>query len=116
VNIPNSVTTIKNSAFADNQLTSVNIPSSVTAIKYTAFENNQLTSVSIPDSITDIQFGAFNGNHLTSITIGSNVVIAVIGTPAMGDYGESFRTYYYDEQGRNSGTYTYNTATGTWSK
>ena len=68
------VTTIGDSAFSSNQLTSVEIPNSVTTIGYSAFSSNQLTSVIIGNGITSIGIGAFSKSNdtnpnLTSITI-----------------------------------------------
>ena len=57
-----SVTTIGESAFGSNALTSVVIPNSVTSIGSGAFYNNALTSVIIPDSVTSIGGSAFSGN------------------------------------------------------
>jgi|GEM_PF-3015766 len=71
--IPSSVTTIGNYAFSGNQLTSLTIPSSVTTIGNSAFSNNQLTSLTIPSSVTTIGNYAFSGNQLTSLTIPSSV-------------------------------------------
>ena len=71
--IPNTVMSIGESAFTDNQLTEVTIPSSVTSIKDRAFENNRLTSVVIPDSVTTIGKFAFYYNRLSSLTIPSSV-------------------------------------------
>ena len=69
-NIDNKiVTTIKESAFYGNQLTSVEIPDSVTTIGSNAFESNQLTSVVIPNSVITIGDNAFYDNQLTSVTI-----------------------------------------------
>jgi hypothetical protein len=47
----------------------VNIPNSVTSIGVSAFANCGLTSVTIPDSVTSIGAGAFYGCHnLTNVT------------------------------------------------
>jgi hypothetical protein len=69
--IPNNVTTIENSAFYWNELTSVVITNSVTSIGDSAFGSNQLTSVVIPNSVTSIGRGAFATNtpYLSTITI-----------------------------------------------
>ena len=71
--ISSSVTSIRNRAFENNQLTSVTIPSSVTSIGKRAFENNQLTSVTIPSSVKSIGRSAFFRNQLESVTIPSSV-------------------------------------------
>ena len=68
-----SVTSIANSAFSNNQLTSVIIPNSVTFIGGSAFYNNQLTSVIIPDSVTTLANAAFYNNQLKSVIIGNSV-------------------------------------------
>ena len=71
--IPNGVTSIENSAFSWNHLTSVTIPNSVTSIGYSAFRQNSLAEVTIPDSVTSIGDGAFWDNRLTSVTIPNSV-------------------------------------------
>ena len=76
VNIPSSVTEIRNSVFKGcTSLTSVNIPSSVTEIGNSVFEGcTSLTSVNIPSSVTVIGFNAFEGcSSLTSVNIPSGV-------------------------------------------
>jgi len=68
--IPNSVTSIGNSAFYGySSLTSITIPSSVTSIGNFAFYyNTSLTSITIPSSVTSIANSAFNGcSKLTTI-------------------------------------------------
>ena len=64
-----SVTSIGNSAFKNNNLTSVTIPNSVTSIGSHAFAFNQLTSVTIPNSVISIGRYAFSHNPLTSVSI-----------------------------------------------
>ena len=74
--IPNSVTTIGNSAFSatwgyPTALNSVTIPNSVTTIGNSAFAAcSALTSITIPNSVTTIGDGAFNYcEALTSINV-----------------------------------------------
>ena len=76
VTIPNSVTSIGQSAFSGcTSLTSVSIPNSVTSIGQSAFYDcTSLTSVSIPNSVTYISSLAFgNCKSLTSVNIPSSV-------------------------------------------
>ena len=63
--IPNSVTSIENSAFVDSRnLTSVifTTPSKVTSIGAEAFYRSELTSITIPASVTFIGANAFGSN------------------------------------------------------
>ena len=71
--IPNSVTTIRDYAFYNNQLTSVIIPNSVTSIRKGAFSKNDLTFLTIGNSLTSIGRSAFSNNQLTSLTIPNSV-------------------------------------------
>ncbi|MBE5752245.1 MAG: leucine-rich repeat domain-containing protein [Clostridiales bacterium] len=76
VKIGSSVTTIGSGAFAwCENLTSVTIGDSVTTIGNRAFEDcENLTSVTIPDSVTTIGYSAFQDcENLTSVTIGNSV-------------------------------------------
>ena len=74
--IPNSVTTIGDRAFLEcSRLTSLTISSSVTAIGDSAFWNcSRLNSLTIPKSVTSIGDGAFvRCSNLTSLTIPDSV-------------------------------------------
>ena len=74
--IPNSVTSIGNSAFYGcTGLTSVTIPNGVTSIGNSAFYGcTGLTSVTIPNGVTSIGNSAFHGcKGLTSVTIPNGV-------------------------------------------
>ena len=70
-----NVTSIGEYAFFDcSNLTSITIPNSVTSIGQSAFSRSGLTSVEIPNSVTSIVKYAFQGcSGLTSVTIGNSV-------------------------------------------
>ena len=92
--IPNTVTSIGESAFERNNLINVEIPSSVTTIKVGAFANNKLTNVEIPSSITGIGDYAFAYNKITSITFPDTPITlgceVFYGNPIMEDGSYSF--------------------------
>ena len=78
ISIPNSVTSIGESAFYScRNLTSVTIPDRVTAIGLWAFfECTALTNVVIPEGVTRIETGAFAYcENMTSVTIPNTVKI-----------------------------------------
>ena len=74
--IPDSVTTISDSAFDDcDLLTDITIPPSVTSIGKKAFHHCvSMTSITIPDRVTSIEASCFREcSNLMRITIPSNV-------------------------------------------
>ncbi len=104
VTIGDSVTTIGNSAFYNcTSLTSVTIPDSVTTIGNDAFYCcESLTSVTIPDSVTTIGNYAFAGcTSLTSVTIPDSVT--TIGGSAFAGCGSltEFKGKFASEDGRS---------------
>ncbi|HEY3762500.1 MAG TPA: leucine-rich repeat domain-containing protein [Verrucomicrobiae bacterium] len=86
--IPNTVTSIGDSAFAYcSHLTGVTIPNNVTSLGVDAFYGcTGLTGITIPDSVTSIEDGDFTACYdLASVTIGNNVTS--IGQQAFYDCG-----------------------------
>ena len=75
ITIPESVTSIGDSVFANSGITSIAIPNGVISIGNWAFENcTSLESVEIPDSVTSIGNGAFAScEKLKSITLPSGL-------------------------------------------
>ena len=74
-NIPNGVEVISTSVFELTKITSINIPNTVTTIMQSAFSQCvNLTSVTIPNSVTDLENHVFSGcSNLTQVTIGKGV-------------------------------------------
>ena len=76
INLPNSVTGIKEGAFKNcTRLTDINIPNSVTSIGGYAFRDcTSLTDINIPNSVTSIGEQAFKGcTSLTDVNIPNSV-------------------------------------------
>ena len=103
INIPNSVTTIRVSAFQGcDSLVSIDIPNSVTTIETNAFQNCwnlstlslsenlstiesnsffncNLITITIPDKVNTIRARAFAGTILESIIIGNQIELIEVG-------------------------------------
>ena len=127
--LPETITNIGASAFANNSLKAVKIPDSVTQLGSSAFGNNPVETVVIGKGITVIPSQLFAGGptgtapSITGITIGENVTIPA-GTDsneilqrlnALGLYHVSFASYYrYAKQA--AGKYTTGDSGKTWKK
>jgi hypothetical protein len=98
--IPVIYNEIRWGVFSEKGITSITIPNSITFIGSMAFSGNQLTSVTI-SSVTFIGTMAFSRNPLTSVTIDANVGFE--GSDAIPD---GF-VYFYNNNGKKAGTYTY---------
>lgn len=78
--IPDTVSSIGSSAFADGDIRTLVLPDTLSDIGVYAFANNvNLKSVDLPSAMTVIPKGMFGGCGLTSITIPDNVT-------TIGDY------------------------------
>jgi hypothetical protein len=112
ITIPDSVESIKVMAFQNNSLKRITLGSGLKTIERYTFRNNLLVEITIPETITSIEAGAFQGNDIDRIKIGADVTIE--NDTAMGTYGESFRTYYKEEQ--LAGLYLYDDDNDTWER
>ena len=76
IDLSSSIIKIEDSAFSDTALTSIEIPDSVTRIGSNAFENcKKLTSVALSDKINTIESGTFaNCSSLSNVKIPNSVI------------------------------------------
>ena len=111
--IPNSVTSIGNSAFnACTGLISLTIPNSVTTIGESAFSGcSGLTSVAIGNGVTTIGRDAFKEcSNLTNVEINNNALIskAYNGTPRMKEiFGSQVEEYILGEDVKSIGEFAF---------
>lgn len=77
-----------------NQLTSVTIPDSVTTIGSSAFANNQLTNITIPNSVTTIGRYAF----YKSSTSNQNLTTMINQTSKAFDWGQIINGSYFEPE------------------
>ncbi|MDE7420507.1 MAG: leucine-rich repeat domain-containing protein, partial [Muribaculaceae bacterium] len=78
--LPASIKSIRENAFAETSITKLIVPSTVTSISRGAFAGSALTEIILPDNITNISEGMFqNCSDLNSVCLGS-------GTEFIGNY------------------------------
>jgi hypothetical protein len=73
VTIANTVTSIGNYAFYQNNLVALELPAGVSAIGEAAFAGNQLTSLVIPEGLKSLGVEAFARNHLSGVSLPSSL-------------------------------------------
>jgi hypothetical protein len=118
--IPNSVTRITYSAFAEcENLTSVTIPNSVTSIDPITFRGcESLTSVIIGNGVISIGWQAFNSRNLTSVTFQGTIPSSGFSTENGGVFHGDLRDKFYALNPSNGtpGTYTRPSGGETWTR
>ncbi|EEI20213.1 hypothetical protein G8J22_00634 [Lentilactobacillus hilgardii] len=74
INLPDSVTTIGNSAFASSQAKSIHFPAKLETIGKQAFASWQGTDpITLPDSLTSLGDGAFIYSKISGVTLPANL-------------------------------------------
>ncbi len=67
--LPENVTSIFISAFADNELTSIILHDNVLRIQESAFENNNINTITLPSSIKQVGNDSFKNNPISEIKV-----------------------------------------------
>lgn len=79
VTLPNTITKIKEGAFASSNLISISVSNSLDTIEKQAFNGcRNLTAIALPHSLAEIGEAAFKESALTSIDIPNNITIIPI--------------------------------------
>ncbi len=73
IELPDSIISIGDFAFAYNNITNIILPNSITSIGIFSFAGNQLVKLIIPDSVTSIGYAAFNENLIEEITLSNSL-------------------------------------------
>lgn len=85
VDLPATLFSIGNGAFAELDLKEIQLPQSLRLIGKDAFKNSSLQKVNLPKDLRMIDEGAFEGTNLEEITIPENITF--IGSCAFYNYG-----------------------------
>lgn len=73
VKLPDTLTTIGDSALASTSIRSIVIPEGVTTIEGWAFRSSPLTSITLPSTLETIGYLVFDGTNIKEIVIPENV-------------------------------------------
>jgi hypothetical protein len=90
-------------------LASIDFPDTLTTIDQLSFKNNNLTEINLSSNMKTVEQKAFIGNDLNKITMGSSST--TIGDKAFGDDTDKFIEAY-----TAGGAGTYSLTDGTWTK
>lgn len=69
IDLPNTITTIGDSAFYGNEINNIVLPSSITSIGNYAFAYNRSTQLSLPEHLNSMGNNAFSNNKISDIVI-----------------------------------------------
>ena len=83
LDLPDKITNLGDSTFAQNFITSLTLNEGLTTIESGAFYNNDITSLTLNESLTSIGAAAFLDNAITSLTLNKN--LTSIGSTAFSD-------------------------------
>ncbi|MDR1626856.1 MAG: leucine-rich repeat domain-containing protein, partial [Spirochaetia bacterium] len=100
VELPKTLTEIRDRAFRNNLLETVAFPQALSAIGEGAFEGNDLKEVALPPYLERVGDRAFAGNRITRITIDAGVNLDADA------FDHKFADAYL-AGGKNAGTYVY---------